>query len=149
MRILVVGAGAVGGYFGGRLAEANRDVTFLVRARRAEEIKEKGLQIVSRHGDLTLHPKTITADRIKGPYDVILLGVKSYALESAMDDFAAAVGHETMILPVLNGMRHMDLLAARFGAHAVLGGVCIVSTEIDQEGRIRQLADVQSLTYGE
>lgn len=80
---------------------------------------------------------------------MILLGVKSYALESAMNDFASAVGPETMILPVLDGMRHMDLLAARFGAHAVLGGVCIVATEIDQEGRIRQLADVQSLTCGE
>ena len=92
MRILVVGAGAVGGYFGGRLAEANRDVTFLVRARRANEIKEKGLQIVSPHGDLTLRAKTITADQIKGSYDMILLGVKSYALEGAMKDFAAAVG---------------------------------------------------------
>lgn len=149
MQILVVGAGAVGGYFGGRLAEANRDVTFLVRVRRAEEIKEKGLQIVSPHGDLTLHPKAVTADQIKGPYDMILLGVKSYALESAVNDFASAVGPDTMILPVLNGMRHMDQLAARFGAHAVLGGVCIVATEIDLEGRIRQLADVQSLTYGE
>ncbi len=149
MRILVVGAGAVGGYFGARLVEANRDVTFLVRARRAEEIKDKGLQIVSPHGNLSLHPKTITADQIKGPYDVILLGVKSYALESAMNDFASAVGPDTIILPVLNGMRHMDLLAACFGAHAVLGGVCIVATEIDPEGRIRQLADVQSLTYGE
>jgi 2-dehydropantoate 2-reductase len=66
-----------------------------------------------------------------------------------MNDFASAVGPETMIVPVLNGMRHMDLLSARFGAHAVLGGVCIVATEIDPEGRIRQLADVQSLTYGE
>ena len=82
MRILVVGAGAVGGYFGARLAEANRDVTFLVRARRADEIKEKGLQIVSPHGDLTLHPRTITAGQIKGLYDIILLGVKSYALDT-------------------------------------------------------------------
>ncbi len=149
MRILVVGAGAVGGYFGGRLAQANRDVTFLVRARRAEEIEAKGLQIASPHGDLTLHPKTLTADRIRGPYDVILLGVKSYALESAMNDFASALGPETMILPVLNGMRHMGLLAARFGADAVLGGVCIVANELDNEGLIRQLADIQSLTYGE
>jgi 2-dehydropantoate 2-reductase len=135
----------VGGYFGGRLAEANRDVTFLVRVRRAEEIKEKGLQIVSPHGDLTLHPKAVTADQIQGSYDVILLGVKSHALESAINDFASAVGPDTMILPVLNGMRHMDQLAARFGAHAVLGGVCIIATEIDLEGRTRQLADVQSL----
>jgi 2-dehydropantoate 2-reductase len=80
---------------------------------------------------------------------VILLGVKSYALLGAMNDFAAAVGPETMILPVLNGMRHIDLLIARFGESSVLGGVCIVATEIDQEGRIRQLTGVQKLTYGE
>lgn len=149
MQILVIGAGAVGGYFGGRLAEANRDVTFLVHAKRAEEIKAKGLQIVSPHGDLTLHPKTITAGQITRPYDVILLGVKSYALSAAMDDFAPAVGPETMILPVLNGMRHIDLLIARFGKQAVLGGVCLVATEIDPQGRIRQLADFQKLIYGE
>src|SRR5579863_1159026 len=102
MQILVIGAGAVGGYFGGRLAQAGRDVTFLVRARRAEEIKAKGLRIISPHGDLTLHPKTITAGQITKPYDVLLLGVKSYGLSAAMSDFAAAVGPETMILPVLN-----------------------------------------------
>jgi len=149
MKILVVGAGAVGGYFGGRLAQAKRDATFLVRAKRAEEMKAKGLQIVSPHENLTLHPKTTTAGQITGAYEVILLAVKSYTLPGAMNDFAAAVGPETMILPVLNGMRHIDLLVARFGAHAVMGGVCLVATEIDQDGRIRQLADFQSLTYGE
>jgi len=149
VQILVIGAGAVGGYFGGRLAEAKRDVTFLVHAKRAEGIKAKGLQIVSPHGDLTLHPKTITAAQIDRPYDVILLGVKSYALAAAMDDFAAAVGPETMIFPALNGMHHVDLLVARFGEHAVLGGVCLVATEIDGEGRIRQLAGFQKLVYGE
>ena len=150
MRILVVGAGAVGGYFGGRLAEANRDVTFLVRARRAEEIERKGLQIVSPHGDLTLQPNTITAGQIKGSYDVILLSIKSYALEGAMNDFAAAVGPETMILPVLNGMRHLDILATRLGKRAVLGGVCLwLRPEVDERGRIAQLAGFQSLIYGE
>jgi 2-dehydropantoate 2-reductase len=149
MRILVVGAGAVGGYFGGRLTAAGRDVTFLVRAARAEQIKARGLRIVSPHGDLTLHPKVVTADAIAGPYDLILLGVKSYALESAMDDFAPAVGPGTMILPALNGLRHMDLLAERFGGHCVLGGVCLVAAEVDQEGQIRQLADFQSLICGE
>ena len=149
MRILMVGAGAVGGYFGGRLAEAGRDVTFLVRAKRAEELKAKGLQIVSRFGNLALHPKTITADRIAGPYDVILLGVKSYSLSAAMNDFVPAVGPETMIFPALNGMRHIDLLVERFGKEAVLGGVCMVSTEVDDEGRIRQLTDFQKLIYGE
>jgi 2-dehydropantoate 2-reductase len=149
MRILVVGAGAVGGYFGGRLVAAGRDVTFLVRVRRAAEIKARGLQIVSPHGNLTVHPQTVTAEQIAGPYDLILLGVKSYALSSAMDDFGRAVGSGTMILPVLNGIRHIDLLTGRFGKPCVLGGVCLVATEIDEEGRIQQLADFQSLIYGE
>ena len=149
MRILVVGAGAVGGYFGARLADAGRDVTVLVRSRRAAQMKAAGLQILSPHGNLTLHPAEIAADQIAGPYDLILLGVKSYALAGAMDDFAPAVGSETMILPVLNGMRHIDALTGRFGKSCVLGGVCLVATEIDDEGRIRQLADFQSLIYGE
>jgi 2-dehydropantoate 2-reductase len=149
MRTLVVGAGAVGGYFGARLAQAGRDVTFLVRAKRAEEIKAKGLQILSPHGDLTLHPETLTSEKISKPYDLILLAVKSYTLSGAMDDFASAVGLETVILPALNGMRHIDLLIARFGQKAVLGGVCLVATEIDAEGRIRQLSGFQSLRYGE
>jgi 2-dehydropantoate 2-reductase len=149
MRILVVGAGAVGGYFGGRLVEAGRDVTFLVRARRAGEIRARGLQILSPHGNLTVHPQTVTAERIASPYDLILLGVKSYALSSAMDDFAPAVGSGTMILPVLNGIRHIGLLTERFTKPCVLGGVCLVATEIDEEGRIQQLADFQSLIYGE
>src|SRR3984885_13819708 len=129
MQILVVGAGAVGGYFGARLAQAGRDVTFLVRARRAEEIKAHGLQILSPHGDLTLHPETLTSEKINKPYDLILLAVKSYTLSSAMSDFALAVGPETMILPALNGMRHIDLLIARFGQRVVLGGVCLVAAE--------------------
>ena len=98
MRILVVGAGAVGGYFGGRLAQAGRDITFLVRARRAKEIEAGGLQILSPHGDVTLHPQIITANQIDGHYDLVLLGVKSYGLLDAMIDFAPAVGEETMIL---------------------------------------------------
>ena len=133
MKILVIGAGAVGGYFGGRLAQANRDVTFLVHRKRAEAIKANGLQIVSPHGDVKLHPKTIVADEIKQPYDLILLGVKNYALSAAVNDFAAAVGPDTMILPFLNGMSHIDLLIERFGKRAVLGGVCLVATEIDRK----------------
>jgi 2-dehydropantoate 2-reductase len=150
MRILVVGAGAVGGYFGGRLIQAGRDVTFLVLPRRAEEIRAQGLRILSpMHGDFTVRPKTITAAQIASPYDVIFLSVKSYGLAAAIDDFAPAVGPPTVIIPVLNGMHHMDALAQRFGEHAVLGGVCYVSTEIDSQGRIIQLAGFQSLTYGE
>jgi len=149
MRILVVGAGAVGGYFGGRLAEAGRDVTFLVHARRAEKIRSDGLRILSPHGDVTLHPKTILAEDLTAAYDLILLSVKAYALEAAINDFAPGLGAETMILPVLNGMRHIELLTSRFGEHRVIGGVCIVATEMDKDDRIVQLADVQQLAYGE
>jgi 2-dehydropantoate 2-reductase len=149
MRTLVVGAGAVGGYFGARLVQAGREVTFLVRARRADEIKANGLQILSPHGDLTVHPETLASEIITEPFDLILLAVKSYTLSGAMNDFAPAVGPETMILPALNGMRHMDLLIERFGKKAVLGGVCLVATEIDPAGRIRQLSGFQSIRYGE
>ena len=149
MRILIVGAGAVGGYFGGRLAEAGRDVTFLVRPSRARQLSRDGLRIISPHGDAVLTPKLVSAEDIDTPYDLVFLGVKAYALEAAMNDFAAAAGPETMILPVLNGMRHVDLLAKRFGEHAVIGGVCLVAAEVDAQGRIVQLADVQQLVYGE
>jgi 2-dehydropantoate 2-reductase len=149
MRILIVGAGAVGGYFGGRLAEAGRDVTFLVRPSRAKQLGRDGLRIISLHGDAVLTPKLVSAEEVDTPYDLVFLSVKAYALEAAMNDFAAAVGPETMILPVLNGMRHVDLLTKRFGEHAVIGGVCQVATEIDDQGRIVQLADFQQLVYGE
>ena len=149
LRILIVGAGAVGGYFGGRLAQAGRDVTFLVRPSRAKQLSQDGLRIISPHGDAVLSPKLISADKIDAPYDIIFLSVKAYALETAMNDFAAAVGPETMIFPALNGMRHIDILTKRFGEHAVIGGVCLVAAEIDHQGRIVQLADFQRLVYGE
>ncbi len=150
MKILVVGAGAVGGYFGGRLVQAGRDVTFLVRPKRAEQIQAQGLRILSStHGDFTVRPRVITAVQIRSPYDVIFLSVKSYGLAAAIDDFAPAVGPQTVIIPVLNGMLHMDVLRQRFGEKSVLGGVCFVATEIDAQDRIIQLAEFQSLLYGE
>jgi 2-dehydropantoate 2-reductase len=149
MRILVIGAGAVGGYFGGRLAEAGRDVTFLVRARQAEVIREHGLRIISPHGNGTLHPKLILAGEIAGAYDLIILCVKAYSLEAAINDFAPAVGPGTMILPLLNGMRHLELLARQFGEDSVIGGVCLIAAEVDKDGRIVQLTDVHRLVYGE
>jgi 2-dehydropantoate 2-reductase len=149
LRILVIGAGAVGGYFGGRLQEAGRDVTFLVRAGRAERIHSEGLHIISPHGDAILHPKTLLADQLTEPYDLILLSVKAYALEAAMNDFASAVGPETMILPVLNGIRHIELLTDRFGDKCVIGGVCLVVTQLDEDDHVVQLAEIQQLAYGE
>ena len=115
LRILIVGAGAVGGYFGARLAAAGRDVTFLVRPHRAEALRAQGLQVKSPHGDLTLQPKLTTAETLSGAFDLIFLSVKAYALEGAMHDLAPAVGANSMILPVLNGMAHMDRLQDHFG----------------------------------
>jgi 2-dehydropantoate 2-reductase len=149
LRILIVGAGAVGGYFGGRLAQAGRDVTFLIRPSRAKQLSQDGLRIISPHGDAVLSPKLKSVDKIDAPFDLVFLSVKAYALEAAMNDFAAAVGPETIIFPVLNGMRHIDILTKRFGEHAVIGGVCLVAAEIDHQGRIVQLADFQRLVYGE
>src|SRR5258708_20545360 len=110
MKILVVGAGAVGGYFGARLAQAGRDVTFLVRPSRAQQLRSEGLRIVSPHGDLTLQPKTITAKELDGSFDIIFLSVKAQALDQAMEDMAPAVGPDTMIYPVLNAIRHNQTL---------------------------------------
>lgn len=149
MRILVVGAGAVGGYFGARLQEAGRDVNFLVHSRQAETLRAQGLRIVSPFGDATIQPRLLLANGVAGTYDLILLCVKAYSLDAAMNDFAAGVGPETIILPLLNGMRHLDLLARRFRDHNVIGGVCLIVAEMDKDSRILQLTKTQELVYGE
>ncbi len=149
MRMLIVGAGSTGGYFGGRLAQAGRDIVFLVRPARAARLRAAGLEIISPHGGATLRPQVVTANEVAAPFDAVLLTVKAFSLDAAMDDLAPAVGPATMILPVLNGMRHMDLLAARFGAGAVIGCVCKVATMLDDQGRVVQLSPLQELAYGE
>ncbi len=150
MRILVIGAGATGGYFGGRLLQAGRDVTFLVRPKRAELLAKNGLVIKSPAGDVTLkNPPTIVADKITAPFDVIILSCKAYDLEDAMASFAAAVGPDTAIIPFLNGMKHLDMLDAKFGIDRVMGGQCQVASMLDAEGVIHHLAPMQSMSFGE
>ncbi|MEP6839123.1 MAG: 2-dehydropantoate 2-reductase [Bradyrhizobium sp.] len=149
MRILVIGAGALGGYFGGNLARAGRDVTFMVRQRRAEQLARDGLRIISPHGDFAVPAKTVLAGAIDEPFDLILVGVKSYSLDEAMDQFAAAVGPDTMILPVLNGIVHVDRLVARFGALSVMGGMANISAGVDAEGRVVQFLPLHDFVYGE
>lgn len=149
MRILIVGAGAIGGYFGGRLLAAGRDVTFLVRPRRASQLARTGLSVRSPRGNVDLPAPTVLAEDLRQPADLILLSCKAYDLAGAMDSFAPAVGPDTMILPLLNGMRHLDLLEARFGARTVLGGQCAISVTLDEDGRILHLNDLHNLSYGE
>ncbi len=150
MRILVVGAGSIGGYFGGRLLEAGRDVTFLVRSRRAGELARTGLAIRSPVGDVNLPASpTVAAERLGEPFDLVLLSCKAYDLAAAINAFAPAVGPDTAILPLLNGMGHLDLLEARFGAEHVLGGQCLISAALDPEGRILHLNETHMLSFGE
>jgi 2-dehydropantoate 2-reductase len=149
VRLLVVGAGAVGGYFGGRLAQAGRDVSFLVRPKRASQLRERGLEIVSPNGNATLVPKIVTRNELSEPYDLVILTVKNYALQGALDDIAPAIGADTLILPTLNGLHHLDDLKAKFGESHVLGGVCIVAATLDAQGRVVQLTAMEKLVYGE
>jgi 2-dehydropantoate 2-reductase len=150
MRILVVGAGAVGGYFGGRLLEAGRDVTFLVRTRRAGELAEHGLTIRSPLGDFHRpSPPVVSPEALAGPFDLVLLSCKAYDLDGAMESFARAVGDGTTILPLLNGMRHLDALADRFGPKAVLGGQCVISATLGNDGAIVHLNELHALSFGE
>ncbi|WP_321848588.1 ketopantoate reductase family protein [Burkholderia diffusa] len=150
MRILVVGAGAVGGYFGGRLAAAGRDVTFLVRDGRAAALARDGLLIRSPRGDLTLaNVQTLRASDAAAPFDLVLLSCKAYSLDDAIASFAPFVGPSTLILPMLNGMRHLDVLRDRFDAAQVLGGLCVIAATLDREQRIVHLNDTAGLSFGE
>jgi 2-dehydropantoate 2-reductase len=152
MTILVVGAGATGGYFGTRLAQAGRDVTFLVHPHRAEQLRERGLRIVGpgarAHTGQAVRPNLVMAGELTEPADVVILSVKATALEAAIADFAAAVGPHTAVVPFLNGMSHLTVLNKRFGEPAVLGGVIEVATQLNDEGDIVQLAPLATLIIG-
>jgi 2-dehydropantoate 2-reductase len=149
MRILVVGAGAIGGYFGGRLLQAGRDVTFLVREQRAAQLRQSGLSIRSKTEAVDLaDPPTILAAQLHAPFDLVLLSCKSYDLDQAIESIRPAVGVGSKVLPLLNGLRHLDTLEAAFGAQAVLGGRCFISVMLDQEGRIVHLDENRALAFG-
>jgi 2-dehydropantoate 2-reductase len=150
MRILVVGAGAIGGYFGGRMLQGGCDITFLVRPRRAEELASAGLVIKSPNGDATLkNPPTVQADALRDKFDVVLLSCKAFDLEDAIKSFAPAVGDQTAIIPVLNGMKHVDILDDKFGRARVLGGLCAIAATLNEKREVVQLQPMQSLGFGE
>jgi 2-dehydropantoate 2-reductase len=150
MRILVVGAGAIGGYFGGRMLQAGRDVTFLVRPKRASELASAGLVIKSPNGDVTLkNPPTVQADTLKDSFDVVVLSCKAFDLDDAINSFAPAVGPKTAVIPMLNGMRHLKILDDKFGAERVLGGLCAIAVTLNENREVVQLQPMQSLTFGE
>ena len=150
MRILVLGAGATGGYFGGRLAQAGADVTFLVRPARAARLAARGLEIESpATGDARIAVQTCTTVDPQARFDVVLLSCKAYDLDAAIDAIAPAMGAETFVLPLLNGYAHLDRLVGRFGAGRVVGGLAKIQATLSPEGVVRHLNDWRYLTVGE
>ncbi|WP_149540016.1 ketopantoate reductase family protein [Siccirubricoccus phaeus] len=149
MRILVLGAGALGGYFGGRLQQAGADIRFLVRPRRAAQLAERGLAIESPFGNATLPVATVPAEAPGRGYDFILLTCKAYDLTAAIEAIRPAIGPGTAVLPVLNGLSHLEALDAAFGRQAVLGGLAKIQATLAPDGTVRQLNDWRWLTFGE
>jgi 2-dehydropantoate 2-reductase len=150
MNILCLGAGAVGGFFAGRLAEANAaDVTFLVRDARKAQLQAHGLCVDSPAGNMRLPVQAITRAEIAGPCNLVLLTCKAYDLDSAIDTIRPAIGPNTAVLPLLNGLSHIDRLNAEFGAPRVLGGIAKISSTLLPDGTIKHLNDWNSVTFGE
>jgi 2-dehydropantoate 2-reductase len=149
MRILSLGAGAIGGYFGGRLAEAGSDVEFLVRENRKRQLLDRGLRIESRFGDSQVTVKAVTRDEARGPYDIVLLTCKAYDLASAVETISPFVGPDTGVLPLLNGVAHVDVLNRKFGRERVLGGVAKIAATLGPDGVIKHLNEWRYITFGE
>jgi 2-dehydropantoate 2-reductase len=148
MKVLILGAGAVGGYFGGRLAQCGADVTFLVRPQRAQKLSQTGLVIKSPLGDAQISVRTVLKEALRPDYDLVMLSCKAYDLDASIAALAAAMGPETLILPLLNGMAHLARLEQAFGGARVLGGTCYIASTLDADGSIRHLSQFQGITCG-
>ena len=149
MNIMVLGAGAIGGYFAGRLIEAGADVTLLVRPARKQGLDARGLSIRSKLGDFSGPVVAITREKITHPADILILTCKAYDLDSAIETIRPAVGPNTAILPLLNGLAHIERLNAEFGAQRVLGGLAKIAATLLPDGTIQHLNDWRYLTFGE
>jgi 2-dehydropantoate 2-reductase len=149
MKFLVLGAGAIGGYFGGRLVESGADVTFLVRPGRRGQLERDGLCIESALGNMSRPVRTVLADSVTPDYDVVLLTCKSYDLQSSIEAIAPAAGPQTAVIPLLNGLAHFAVLDARFGASRVMGGTCGIDSTLGRDGVVRHGGTLQRLVFGE
>jgi 2-dehydropantoate 2-reductase len=148
MKILVLGAGAVGGYFGGRLVEAGADVTFLVRPKRAELMAREGLRVKSKSGDIARPVQLVTQQDLKPGYDLVIFTAKAYDLDSAIAAVTPALEGAGMVLPLLNGMSHLEALDSRFGPKRVLGGVAYIASTLAPDGTILHLGDFHKIAFG-
>ena len=148
MKILVLGAGATGGYFGGRLAEAGLDVHFLVRPRRQAQLKGDGLRVESPLGAIHRAVATLTRDQLDDSFDLVILACKAWDLGAAIEAITPAMRGQARILPLLNGLAHLGALVAVFGGEAVLGGLCQIAATLTPEGTIRHLNPFSALIFG-
>jgi 2-dehydropantoate 2-reductase len=148
MRILILGAGGVGGYFGGRLIEAGADVTFFVREARARRIAEDGLAAKSPLGDFRLKARTISEPGALKPFDLVVLTCKAYDLDASLEQVRSAVAPNTAILPLLNGLVHLDEIARRLPQARLWGGVAHISATLTPDGVVHHFAEVNRIIFG-
>jgi 2-dehydropantoate 2-reductase len=148
MKILVLGAGATGGYFAGRIAHIGADVTFLVRERRAAQLAANGLVVRSPHGDFTVRAQHVQQADARQQYDLVLLTCKAYDLDAAIESIRPAMGTGVHVMPLLNGLVHVDRLASEFGAARVIGGTCGIQGTMTPDGEVKQLGTIHRIAYG-
>ena len=148
MKILVLGAGGTGGYFGGRLHESGADVTFLVREKRAQHIAQHGLRIESPRGNVVLTVKTVLAANVAKEYGVVILSCKAYDLDSSVEAIRPAMAATTCVVPLLNGISHLEILDAAFGKPRVMGGTCQIAATLSQDGVVKSMHDTHAITWG-
>ena len=150
MKVAIVGAGGVGGYFGGRLAQAGEDVVFIARGEHLRAMREIGLRVDSINGDFRVDPVRATDDPATvGEVDYVLVAVKSWQLGDAIETMRPMVGRTTSIVPLLNGVEAPDRLADVFGAGRVLGGTCSVISMIAGPGHVRHAGAHPTIRFGE
>lgn len=147
MKILILGAGGIGGYFGAHLLRHGADVTFLVRPARQARLAADGLRVRTPHETFTVHPATVTAETATPTHDLVVLAPKAYDLDDALAALAPAVG-DACVLPLLNGLDHLDRLDARFGRARVIGGLAHIAATLAEDGTVCRLGDLQRLTFG-
>ena len=150
MKFAIFGTGGVGGYFGGRLAQAGHDVTFIARGAHLAAIREAGLKVSSIDGDFVIYPAQATDDPASvGPVDVVLVTIKAWQMDEALGQMKPLVGPNTLLLPMLNGVDAPEELATAFGREHVLGGLCRVSSFIAEPGHIQHVGIQPIITLGE
>ena len=147
MKILILGAGAIGGFFGAHLMKSGADITFLVREKRKDELKKSGINIFSINGELKVNPKLLDKNLSGQHFDLIILTNKSYDLIESIREIKPYV-NKTVIIPLLNGMAHYEILDKEFGKEKIFGGTAYISTAMNNYGSIQQITSRASIKFG-